>query len=67
MFQLVGVIFIVLGILNLLYPRAGWYMQYGWRFKNAEPSDASLVMGRISGIIGIVIGIYLSTSFFSIL
>ncbi|WP_435169760.1 DUF6199 family natural product biosynthesis protein [Paenibacillus glycanilyticus] len=63
MFQLVGVIFIVLGILNLLYPRAGWYMQYGWRFKNAEPSDAALVMGRISGIIGIAIGIFLFSGF----
>lgn len=63
MFQLVGVIFIVLGILNLLYPRAGWYMQYGWRFKNAEPSNASLVMGRISGIIGIAIGIFLFSGF----
>jgi hypothetical protein len=57
-----GVIFIVIGILNIAFPTAGWYMRYGWQFKNAEPSDAALIMSRIGGVIAIVIGLFITFS-----
>ncbi len=37
--------------------RTVWYLSYGWRYKDAQPSDAALVIGRISGIAALVIGI----------
>ena len=40
---------LILGLFNLLAPEASWYLSYGWRYKNAEPSDAALVMARVSG------------------
>jgi hypothetical protein len=62
--SIVPIIFIIVGALNVIYPRAAWYMKYGWQFKNAEPSDAAIIMIRIGGIIAIVIGIFILVSGF---
>jgi hypothetical protein len=64
LFTLFPVIFIIIGALNVMYPRVSWYMKSGWQFKNAEPSDLALIMIRISGIIAIGIGIFLLVSGF---
>ena len=45
------------GIFNLAAPKASWYLSYGWRFKDAEPSDAYMAIARIGGAIALVIGI----------
>lgn len=45
------------GIFNLAAPKASWYLSYGWRFKDAEPSDAAITLSRIGGGIAIVIGV----------
>ncbi|MBO7748732.1 hypothetical protein I8J29_31640 [Paenibacillus sp. MWE-103] len=58
MFGLFGLLFIIIGILNVFFPQAGWYMRYGWQFRNAEPSDAALIMNRVGGVIAVVIGIF---------
>ncbi|HEY2839858.1 MAG TPA: DUF6199 family natural product biosynthesis protein [Pirellulales bacterium] len=42
-------------LLSVISPRTVWYLRYGWRYKNAEPSDLSLVVTRISGVLGIVL------------
>jgi len=55
--SLAGWLLLGLGLFNLLAPRAVWFTSYGWRFKNAEPSDASLTFGRVSGAILGIIGI----------
>jgi predicted small lipoprotein YifL len=44
---------LIVGLFNLLAPEASWYLSHGWRYKNAEPSDAGLVAARISGGIAI--------------
>ena len=31
------------GVFNLAAPRAAWYAEWGWRIKDAEPSDRALV------------------------
>lgn len=45
------------GIFNLAAPKASWYLSYGWRFKDAEPSDAAITLSRIGGAIAVVIGV----------
>jgi uncharacterized protein YjeT (DUF2065 family) len=64
LFQLIPIIFILFGVLNVIYPRASWYMKTGWQFKNAEPSELALTMIRIGGIISIAIGIFILVSGF---
>lgn len=52
-------ILIALGVFNVVLPYASWYLGYGWQYKNAEPSEASLIGYRITGAIAIIIGIIL--------
>ncbi|MEK5027988.1 hypothetical protein [Paenibacillus sp. FSL M7-1046] len=34
----------------------GWYMRYGWMVKgDSEPSDAYLIMSRISSVIVLIV------------
>ena len=47
----------IIGGLNIAFPYAGWYLRYGWRFRDAEPSDTALAMNRVSGVLAVVIGI----------
>lgn len=57
-----SIIFILAGIFNLVAPDAAWYLSRGWQYKDAEPSDAALVVTRIGGV-AIVIGIVLLFSY----
>lgn len=52
-----GILLIVLGGVGAAAPRALWYIGYGWRYKDVEPSNMALLVNRVSGIIGIVLGI----------
>lgn len=54
---LVGLFFIAIGLFHLLAPYASWYMSVGWKLRDAEPSDAYLVMTRIGGVIACAVGI----------
>lgn len=56
---LVGLFCVIAGLVNVISPETGWYLSRGWRYKNAEPSDAALLWGRIGGVVAIVIGILL--------
>ncbi len=60
--NLIPFVFILIGVLNILFPRMSWYMRAGWQFKNAEPSAAALVSARVSGVIAIILGLFLLTS-----
>lgn len=53
---IVPALLIIIGVLNAVVPQTAWRLEYGWRYKNAEPSDTALVLNRIGGIIAIVIG-----------
>lgn len=57
--KIIAVIVIILGIIELASPQTAWYLSYGWRYKNAEPSEAALIIERIGGVIGIILGIIL--------
>lgn len=54
---LLGLLFIVLGLADAISPDTAWYLSYGWRYKNAEPSDAALAFGRIGGVLAVLVGI----------
>lgn len=47
---LLSLLLIALGAFYTFCPYAAWYLTHGWRFKDAEPSDAALVIARISGV-----------------
>ena len=50
------VIFLLaVGIFNIASPYNSWYLQYGWRYKNAEPSDSALTINRIAGGVAIIV------------
>jgi hypothetical protein len=51
-----AILFMVLAILNIIFPKFGWYLKYGWMVKgDSEPSDAFILMSRISGVIVLVV------------
>ena len=56
-FVLLGVILVLLGVFQFVSPETMWKFNWGWRFKNAEPSDLALKVGMLSGALTIVLGI----------
>ena len=44
------------GIFCIACPETVWYLESGWRYRDAEPSDFALGVTRFSGIAAIVIG-----------
>lgn len=54
-----GLLIIGLGIWGVAAPRSVWYLSYGWRYKDAEPSDMALVAERLGGGVAIVVGVIL--------
>ena len=45
------------GLFAAIFPYTAWYISYGWRYKDAEPSDIALFFERIGGIVLIIVGI----------
>ena len=54
---LAGLILIAFGVFELFAPETAWYLGYGWRYKDAEPSDAALTASRVGGGIAVFMGI----------
>ena len=54
---LLGLLLIAIGAFHALAPGTAWYLSHGWRFKDAEPSEAALFFSRAGGIVAIFIGI----------
>ena len=40
-------------------PESAWHWGPGWHYKNAEPSEASLALGQISGVVMLVMALIL--------
>ena len=51
------ILLIALGIFNVAVPHAAWYLEYGWRYKDAEPSDFALGLNRFGGVVAIIIAV----------
>lgn len=56
---LVAIILIPLGVWSIVSPYSVWYLSYGWRFKDVEPSDAALGMERFGGVAAVIIALVL--------
>ncbi len=54
---LIGFILVCVGLFHSLAPRAAWYIHYGWRFQDAEPSDLYLGFLRVTGVLAIIVGV----------
>lgn len=54
-----GILFIVPCVLFFISPTD--FLKFGnkWRYKNAEPTDTAIIIGRIVSVVGIIIGIIL--------
>ncbi|MCM1024268.1 MAG: hypothetical protein NC395_09440 [Prevotella sp.] len=50
------VIFIILGVLQVIFPEYAWWFEHGMP-KNAEPSDGGILMTRIGGVFLAVLGV----------
>ncbi len=46
---LLSLALLALGIWGISAPKSIWWLNHGWRFKNAEPSELSLAVYRIIG------------------
>ena len=47
------------GAFNLFCPQLAWYLEFGWKFRDAEPSDFYLGFIRFGGGVAALIGIVL--------
>ena len=56
---LAALLLAAVGLLNLLAPHTAWYVEYGWRFKDSEPSDAALSFHRGAGIAALAVALIL--------
>lgn len=45
------------GAFYAVAPEKAWHWNVGWRFKDAEPSDAALTFNRVIGIVVIILGV----------
>ncbi len=48
---------LLIGAINTAFPRAAWYLEMGWKLKDAEPSEAALGANRAAGVLALVIGV----------
>lgn len=53
----VGLLLVAIGVFPAFWPKKAWFLETGWRFKDAEPSDAVIFLNRLGGGILIVVGI----------
>ena len=50
-------VFAITGLISVIKPKAMWYLSNGWRYKNAKPSDAALLVNRIAGILLLILAV----------
>lgn len=56
---LLPLLLLVIGALNAVYPKVSWYLDTGWKIKDAEPSDTFLAWNRGIGIVVIIVAVIL--------
>ena len=52
-------ILLIVGVISIFSPETAWRLFEGWKFRDAEPSDAVLVYIRVAGAIEIVAGFFI--------
>lgn len=56
---LIGFGLVLLGVGIFLTPRILWMIKYGWHYKDSEPSETALLLQRASGVVVVIIGVFL--------
>ena len=57
--KLIGILIILIGFLNAVNPEISWTLQHFLSVKGGEPSDFSLIVSRITGVVMIAAGAYI--------
>jgi hypothetical protein len=58
------IVLIIWSLVAVFSPQTAWYWREGWQYRNVEPSDAALIAFRISGVIGLILGIIVCLALF---
>ena len=53
---------IAIGVPHIIWPERCWYLRHGWMYRQAEPSDAAVAVGRVSGVVAIGIALVMLVS-----
>lgn len=53
----IGLLLMGLGAVDFFLPELPFYLKYGWKFENAEPSEGYLTLTRVVGAIAAVLGL----------
>ncbi|WMT40158.1 hypothetical protein RE628_23205 [Paenibacillus sp. D2_2] len=53
---LIAVLCVILGAISVIFPGPIWYLSYGWRYRDMDPSRAALMTQRVGGILLSLIG-----------
>lgn len=54
---LLGVIILIASVISVVNPEGAFYLERGWKYKDAEPSDEYLELTKVGGVVGIIIGV----------
>lgn len=60
--MMMAIICIAAGVISAIFPSSAWYVSYGWRYKDNDPSQAALVTQRVGGILLMLIGFIMLTA-----
>ncbi|WP_181347365.1 DUF6199 family natural product biosynthesis protein [Thalassobacillus sp. CUG 92003] len=53
-----GIVMILFGLLGAIFPHAAWYLEIGWKLRDAEPSELALIVNRVGGILASIVGLF---------
>ncbi|HEY4391872.1 MAG TPA: DUF6199 family natural product biosynthesis protein [Paenibacillus sp.] len=51
----IAVLCVILGAISVIFPGPTWYLSYGWRYRDIDPSPAALMTQRVGGILLLLI------------
>lgn len=55
----VSILLAAVGLWGLISPYSAWYVSHGWRYKDAEPSEAALAVERFGGGFAVFLAVVL--------
>lgn len=56
--KFIAIIFLLaVGIFHSVSPHTAWYLEYGWRYKDVEPSELALGLNCVGGVVAIIVAI----------
>lgn len=55
----IGLLFIFIGLFGVVSPHSAWYLEVGWKLRDAEPSEFALIAHRVGGAFIVLIGLFI--------